>query len=1047
LILTRENIASVDVDFIINQKITSGKAHELLLIVPTNRKARTVKKEIISTVPSKAAFGLNIETLGTISAKLLGEVKTFKQLSEAAATVFIKQCASEIELKYLSHYKGEIPFGTLDKIKNVISEYKRQGISSDVLRKEAGQLEKAELKKALDIAEIYGRFQKRGSALNAFELGDVYRELNLVPEQEFSNLVKNVYREIDLIVINGFSEFTSPEIEIIRKLSFTAGVKTFISFDYNLSNDQLFSHLDRCYEKLETAGFKKVTDKSFSIQNEFISSVTENLFRWRGFKKSGRFSTKIFEIAARDREKEVEVIAKEIKRLVIKEKVEPHKISVVFNLIQNYSSLVKDIFVKNGLPFNLTDRTPLDNSNPVTALVNFLEIVENNFYFKNIFRALSSKFIEVPGIDVSNLMRVSSELNIVAGKENWINSISDAIKNCNFGRNDDIDSELKLAANKKALKDVMQLISLLKPFEEKIAIKDFIELLKDFIVKSRLASKLIEVETGQEENVRAVTEFFETVSEIFTLLGEENGSEKKYPLNFFMDQIRTASSWARFNVKEKYNYGVQVTNLEEIRGLNFDYLFISGLIDGDFPTRYNPEIFLSGSFKKKAHLHQLEERYKFYQALCSWKKRLYLSFPQTESSRETVTSTFLDDFKNIFEVSSVDTEEYKNAIFCLEDLQIQLGETDAETLDLSTGLENQMWFRRMNEALQVERIRTDDPFGDSPYTGNLFAERKIDAKKLEEKLKQFSKRQYSISQLEIYAKCPFKFFIEKVLGIEAVEEPTEDIEAIEMGRLLHAILYEFYSAVRKKNIVLAGCNNDILKEAEEILFDEAEKQIKTTAFKSPLTFYEKEKILGLGGNRHESILYRFLEEELKAEEDFPPKYFEVSFGKILESSSDEILSDSEPVKIDQINLRGKIDRIEVNEKLKSFNVVDYKLNGSKPSFDDLKNGISLQLPVYLFAAAELLSKKFGVKYSPNEMFIYSLKYTLDEFGRKPVKTKGNKGDEIQSASQLIDKTLEHIKNYIRQLSKGEFGLSENENRETIVCSYCQSRKICRIDDL
>jgi ATP-dependent helicase/DNAse subunit B len=137
----------------------------------------------------------------------------------------------------------------------------------------------------------------------------------------------------------------------------------------------------------------------------------------------------------------------------------------------------------------------------------------------------------------------------------------------------------------------------------------------------------------------------------------------------------------------------------------------------------------------------------------------------------------------------------------------------------------------------------------------------------------------------------------------------------------------------------------------------------------------------------------------------------------------------------------------VNEKIKSFNVVDYKLSGAKPSFEDLKIGISLQLPVYLFAASELLSKKFGGKYSPNEMFIYSLKYAVDEFGKKPIRSRGSKVDEIQSIEQLIDNTIEHIKEYIQQISGGKFGLSPHEDREKIVCKYCQFKPICRIDDV
>ena len=206
-------------------------------------------------------------------------------------------------------------------------------------------------------------------------------------------------------------------------------------------------------------------------------------------------------------------------------------------------------------------------------------------------------------------------------------------------------------------------------------------------------------------------------------------------------------------------------------------------------------------------------------------------------------------------------------------------------------------------------------------------------------------------------------------------------------------------------------------------------------------------MLGIAGERKESVLYRFIEAEREGDGSFLPAYFEVGFGRLRNSESDEILSDSEPIKLDGAKLRGKIDRIEINEKLKSFNVVDYKLSGSKPSFNDLKNGISLQLPVYLYAAGELLKRKYGIDYSPNEIFIYSLKYSSDDFGKKPVKSKGGKGDEIQSVDQLIRKSIEYIGTYIGSISGGKFNLSTLEDRDAKVCRFCKLRTVCRIDDV
>ena len=54
MILTKSTEKSVDIDFEIDRIIKSNQLERLLIIVPTNRKSRSLKKEIISLVPSNA---------------------------------------------------------------------------------------------------------------------------------------------------------------------------------------------------------------------------------------------------------------------------------------------------------------------------------------------------------------------------------------------------------------------------------------------------------------------------------------------------------------------------------------------------------------------------------------------------------------------------------------------------------------------------------------------------------------------------------------------------------------------------------------------------------------------------------------------------------------------------------------------------------------------------------------------------------------------------------------------------------------------------------
>lgn len=1049
MILTKENIEQIDLDKLYLDKIESGSASQLLLIVPTNRKARNIKKEIISSTPNKYANNINVETLGTLASKLLKVSTPYRQLSEAASTVFIKQAAQQSKLRYFSVYKKELPTGTLEKIKNVITEYKLHGIDPAQLRNEAKKLDKTEKNKAYDIADIYQNYLDKCTSLNAYDLGDIYRELNRLSFPLFDANFKKLYNDVDLIIVNGFDEFTSPEIQILNNLS-SLHINFYINFDYG-DNKFLFEHLDKCYKKLYECGFRTVKDVGELSLKKFNKTIRDHLFKNYSVKKKLNFEDQIFKIAANDRENEIDLIAKEIKRLIIEENVKPNQICVAFNLIQNYSVIVRDLFSKYGLAFNLTDRTSLDNSNPVSAVVNFIEIIENGFYYNNILRALSSGYIKTDIFDFSNLYRVSSDLKIVSGRNNWINTLNDAINNLNNNRDDDSDESDKLRESyTKALNDINQLDLLLKPFEGKNTIPNFKKKLYQFINQTELPFILLRSNQNQEENVRSFSEFIETIDEVFDLLEDEHGSTTEFNLHFFMDQLRTICSWARFNVKEKSNYGVQVTSFEEIRGLKYDYLFIGGLCDGDFPTRFMPQIFFSGSYKKQNATHYSEERNRFYQALSVWNKKLYLSYPLTDSGRELVVSTFVKDFENLFNISELSEINFSDSLFSREELELYSvnvmnngDQTEIEKLKKTVYND----YDEVFEAIDTEKMRELNPFAESPFTGYLInnsKESNLSHNSINH-LKKIADKQYSVSQLETYSKCPFKFFVERVLNIQAIEEPSEDIEAKEMGRILHSVLYQFYTFIRDNNIDLILADKKNFKKLQEIIYKIAEEHISQGLFNSPINFYEKEKLLGIDGNKNESILSRFIEYECENNDEYNPKYFEVGFGSLRESGSDNIISDKEPINIDGLKLRGKIDRIEISKEGDSFNIVDYKLSGKKPSFKELKNGISLQLPVYLFAAKELLKRKFNKDFTPNEMFIYSLKYAKDEFGKNKVSL--GRGDDKLTTDELVKLTLEHIHNFIESISKGCFGLSPHDNREEIVCRYCQFKSVCRIQEV
>ena len=104
MILTKSKKQSFDVGAEVDEKIRSQRLNELLIIVPTNRKIRDLKKQIINSAPQKSTRKINLETIGTFSTKICFNDQEIKGtiLSEASSTVLLNQSIQEIKLNYFS---------------------------------------------------------------------------------------------------------------------------------------------------------------------------------------------------------------------------------------------------------------------------------------------------------------------------------------------------------------------------------------------------------------------------------------------------------------------------------------------------------------------------------------------------------------------------------------------------------------------------------------------------------------------------------------------------------------------------------------------------------------------------------------------------------------------------------------------------------------------------------------------------------------------------------------------------------------------------------
>lgn len=203
----------------------------------------------------------------------------------------------------------------------------------------------------------------------------------------------------------------------------------------------------------------------------------------------------------------------------------------------------------------------------------------------------------------------------------------------------------------------------------------------------------------------------------------------------------------------------------------------------------------------------------------------------------------------------------------------------------------------------------------------------------------------SASGLQSYASCPYRFFLDSVIGVRAPAEPEAIVQigAMERGSVIHKVLERFMRARAKDPIRVSRREAQIAE-----LLAIAERQC-AQAEAEGLTGYEV--IWRQDRARILEDLRGWYEAELLdgSAEVFTEAEYELAFG----------FKEQQPIEIAieggrALSLRGFIDRLQWRGSDRGFRVIDYKTGKVWGKDGALDGGKMLQLPLYLHAAAKHL---------------------------------------------------------------------------------------------
>ena len=349
----------------------------------------------------------------------------------------------------------------------------------------------------------------------------------------------------------------------------------------------------------------------------------------------------------------------------------------------------------------------------------------------------------------------------------------------------------------------------------------------------------------------------------------------------------------------------------------------------------------------------------------------------------------------------------------------------------------------------------------------------------------------SVSALEDYAACPFKFFVAR--GLRAEERKQFEIDERERGSFQHEALKEFHLCLQKRSRRW----RDIRPEEAWVLIRQVGEtlrpQFRNGLFEaSPARRFHAETLLG----QLEKLVVVLI--AWAPQYGFDPHSVEVAFGFPggplpgwrLELSNGRTL-----------RLRGVIDRVDLcrasgtEEALVA--VIDYKSTVKPLHATKLQHGLQLQLLSYLGVLRHLEkpSDVFGVaRLQPAGVFYVGLcgkgepSPTRDDalagqaettrkgfqhlgrfdvacqniFDTRPGATTGDqfrykfkqdgslaaRGNDALPANefqQLLDANENHLRRIGREIFAGQAGVSPFRTGSETACDYCKFRPVCRFD--
>jgi len=1001
---------------------------EVLVFVPSSLLAQQLRREVTRRTGGIAGLkiiDIEVAWKSHISKALLS--RKLRHLPSRAAIIYLKRSAQEA-LKDGDRLYSLLKFrGLPQAIWNTIRDLKEARITFDDLEKAAGKM--PDPKKIVELARVWKKYEEMKTGGGFCD--DKDRQLLALED-----LKAESPRLDSPFFIYGIYDVTHLQKEFIRAYVSRNDAIAFVPF-YKQQSEFTAPFIDFLYSE----GFQEEKSNTEISQDNPLADLSERMFS---------YSTSAAPIS---RSSEIELIAadgtyaesRETVRVILKwcreRDIAFDEVAIILRNDDLYRPLFREVLKQAELPYRTTKGEPLSRTPGGRSLGTLASLI---IPAQRTQRAIADFLEGAPlltknddaSIKPSLWMSFARQAFINDWTKDWEKRLLDFSNSLKEKRDHERDKDLPEDTDKK-IEEINSLI---------IYMKRLFRMLDDIPHAGSWLNICEKVKIAYQACIdRRAWGVVEAIALLDDFMGMADVLGKCDIREFFHALNDELMDRAVSGAEEK-DHGMVIADILRARSAPFRAVAIPGLYHSGFPAPYREDPLLLDEERTKLgdilkHRHKpelkgrraIEEKFLFLLAIGSARERLVLSYPKKDAvSEKPIFPSSI--FVHVFEALGHGPVE--NTGYKLED--DALDETEALLYTAKHRPEIVANMPLLTPGRTALKNRKLDRL--SIYDGIIKDETVL--QRLIERFKKPEGWLISPRRMEEYAECPFKFFMEYVLELETMKETEEreEIAAVDRGTLCHAILSRFYKRMRDEcELPFSPDNADYyittMREMADAEFERREQE--GIAVGMPLMWeFTKRQIVG---DIEEAII------EDSKNPEWTPSFFEVSIGsEYQEEEYDKKLASEKPIPIrldedTRILVKGRIDRIDLNEGTKEARIIDYK-TGSSSGYGNnkLAGGSTIQVPLYCLVAEELLKKRDRKKGEDQTIKVSEGCYWF--VNKKKAKARGAKRVKFTETNENVRIALKLI---IRCIERGLFHQYAKEKREAGRClKNCEFARAC-----